>query len=221
MAMTHPLESTSILLRSKPGAADALAGFLAGGAAAVHETEPLTLQWIAQREGDDTFRIVDFFASDDGRQAHFAGQVAAALQGQAPDLVAGGWDGGVVPNITNAQVLSSHVRDAGASPEPTLACHIQITAQPGQEDALAAFLTAGAEIVRDTEPGTLLWYAIRLDTSNFAIYDVFVDEAARDAHFAGTVAAALQESASTLVEGGWEDGVVNNVVHANILSLTY
>lgn len=221
MMSSQPHEGTSIRIHAKPGQADALSGFLAGGATAVRDTEPQTLQWIAQREGQNTFRIIDFFANDDGRAAHFEGQVAAALQEKSIELVEGGWDDGVVANVRNFKVLSSVVRSAGESQRPMLASHIEITARAGQEEALAAFLTGGAAIVEDTEPGTLLWYAIRHGDSTFAIYDVFVDEAARNAHFHGKVAAAIRESAATLVKGGWDDGVVSNIVHADVVSITY
>lgn len=218
---TLPKEATSIHFQAQPGKAQALADFLAEGAALVQSTEPETLQWVAQREGENDFRIVDFFANEAGRAAHFAGQVAAALQSQAGELVASGWEEGVVANIENSTVLASVVRDSEATTSPTLATSIRVTANNGQEEQLAEFLTGGARIVNETEPGTLLWYAIRVDHATFIIYDVFADEAARAAHFDGKVAAALQESAATLIEGGWEKGVVSNVIHSNIQSITF
>jgi quinol monooxygenase YgiN len=35
-----------------------------------------------------------------------------------------------------------------------------------------------------------------------AIFDIFADEEARDAHFSGAVAAALKQNADALVDGG-------------------
>jgi len=218
---TTPTTGTHIRIQAASGKAEELAAFLGGGAPLIKAGEPGTLQWIAQREGPDAFRIVDFFANEDGRAAHFAGAVAAALQEQAPGLVQSGWDDGVVANIRNGEVLASLVRASDAHATPALASYIEIKAQAGQADNLAAFLAGGAAIIERTEPGTLLWYALRLDATTFAIYDVFVDAQARDAHFAGAVASALAESAATLVEGGWDDGVVKNVVHAEVLSITF
>jgi quinol monooxygenase YgiN len=44
----------------------------------------------------------------------------------------------------------------------------------------------------------VVWFGIRLGPSTFAIFDAFPDEAARQAHLAGAVAAALKEKASDL-----------------------
>ena len=45
------------------------------------------------------------------------------------------------------------------------------------------------------EPGTTSWFAIHEGPSSFAIFDTFDDEAGRDAHLNGKVAAALMEKA--------------------------
>jgi len=48
------------------------------------------------------------------------------------------------------------------------------------------------------EPGTIAWFGLRLGPSTFGIFDAFPDEAARDAHLSGRVAAALKERAPDL-----------------------
>ena len=73
--------------------------------------------------------------------------------------------------------------------------------------------------VAETEPKTLYWVALRLDENNFAIFDIFADETGREAHFAGQVAGLLKEQSSTLVAGGWEEGVVANVRNYKILAI--
>ena len=45
------------------------------------------------------------------------------------------------------------------------------------------------------EPGTVSWFAIKEGPSSFAIFDTFDDEAGREAHLNGKVAAALMEKA--------------------------
>lgn len=217
----RPVEAASIQINAKEGQENQLAEFLASGANLVADTEPQTLQWIAQRESNGRFRIVDFFANEEGREAHFAGEVAAALKEQSENLVESGWEHGVVANIGNSKVLSSVVRSGHGKKHPKLASYIQIRAQARQAEKVAEFLTGGAAIVEETEPDTVLWYALQIDEDTFAIYDVFADEAARDAHFGGAVAAALKDAASELVEGGWENGVLTNVVHADVLSVTF
>ena len=43
--------------------------------------------------------------------------------------------------------------------------------------------------------GTISWFAIQEGLSSFAIFDTFDDEAGRNAHLNGKVAAALMEKA--------------------------
>ena len=78
--------------------------------------------------------------------------------------------------------------------------------------------SAAGPIVADTEPMTLFWAALQIDENNFAIFDIFADDAGREAHFAGQVAGLLNERASELVSGGWDDGVLANVHNFDILA---
>jgi quinol monooxygenase YgiN len=48
----------------------------------------------------------------------------------------------------------------------------------------------------NAEPGTISWFAIQEGPSRFAIFDTFNDEAGRDAHLNGNVAAALTKAKS-------------------------
>lgn len=96
-----------ITLKAKPGQENNLAEFLAGGAAAVAATEPLTLSWYAVRMSADTFGIIDFFADAHGQDAHVAGQVAAALKAKADQLIIGGWEEGVLKHFQVFEVLSA------------------------------------------------------------------------------------------------------------------
>ncbi|MCA9710874.1 MAG: hypothetical protein KDK70_33840 [Myxococcales bacterium] len=203
-----------IHLHAAPTQAASLGALLESGGALVDQTEPRTLRWHALcREGHDSeLAIFDVFPDQAGRQAHFDGQVAAALHGRAGELVAGGWEQ-VLANISNMVVLAEHQADT-TERAATKAGFIQMTARPDQVAALRALLTAGRDVVAQTEPGTVYWAALESEdrAGEFAIFDLFVDDAARDAHFAGRVAAALEERASTLIEGGWEQGVLANVM---------
>jgi quinol monooxygenase YgiN len=67
---------------------------------------------------------------------------------------------------------------------------VRLEAKPGKENAVAEFLRAGLSIV-EHEPATTAWFAIRLGPSTFGIFDAFPDEAGREAHLSGRVAAAL------------------------------
>lgn len=72
------------------------------------------------------------------------------------------------------------------------ALYVPLEAKPGKEQAVADFLKSALPLVND-EPGTISWYAIQEGPSSFAIFDTFNDEAGRDAHLNGKVAAALME----------------------------
>ena len=75
---------------------------------------------------------------------------------------------------------------------------VRLEAQPGKEQELEAFLTQALPLVED-EPDTLAWFAVRTGASSFAIVDVFPDEAGRQAHLDGPVAAALTAKAQELL----------------------
>jgi quinol monooxygenase YgiN len=103
-----PAKATCIRLRAKPGRAQQLQALLEAGRGIVAETEPNTLYWVAMRdEQDGSFAIFDLFADERGRQDHFGGKVAAALEAAADDLVEGGWHKGVLHNVAHYQVRSA------------------------------------------------------------------------------------------------------------------
>lgn len=74
---------------------------------------------------------------------------------------------------------------------------VRLEAKPGKEAAVEEFLKGGLAIVNQ-EPGTMTWYAIKLGPSTFGIFDSFADDAGRDAHLGGQVAAALMAQAPEL-----------------------
>jgi quinol monooxygenase YgiN len=77
---------------------------------------------------------------------------------------------------------------------------VMLEAKRGRETDLAQFLTTAQQLVAD-EPGTVAWFAFQTGPTSFGIFDVFPDEAARHAHLAGPVAAALLEQAGELLDG--------------------
>ncbi|MGH2885895.1 MAG: putative quinol monooxygenase [Solirubrobacteraceae bacterium] len=81
---------------------------------------------------------------------------------------------------------------------PTVGLLVTMEAKPGQEAAVEEFLNGGLALVNE-EPDTVAWFAIRLSESVFGIFDVFMDEAGRDAHLSGRVAEALMAQASELL----------------------
>jgi quinol monooxygenase YgiN len=79
----------------------------------------------------------------------------------------------------------------------TVALLVKLEAKPGKEAEVEAFLLSGLPIVQE-EPATLAWFAIRLGPSTFGIFDAFPDDAGRQAHLSGKVAAALMAKAPEL-----------------------
>jgi quinol monooxygenase YgiN len=75
---------------------------------------------------------------------------------------------------------------------------VTLDAKPGKEDDVASFLEGALPLV-EGEPETTVWFALRLGPSQFAIFDAFPNEAGREAHLTGPVAAALMENASELL----------------------
>jgi quinol monooxygenase YgiN len=75
-----------------------------------------------------------------------------------------------------------------------LALYVPLKAKPGKEKAVAEFLRSALPLV-NAEPGTRTWYAIQEGPDSFAIFDTFDDDAGRNAHLNGKVAAALMERA--------------------------
>ena len=77
------------------------------------------------------------------------------------------------------------------------ALFVRLEAKPGKEEEDATCLREGLSLVQE-EPSTVAWFGIRLGPSTFGIFDAFPDEAGRQAHLSGAVAAALKEKASDL-----------------------
>jgi len=78
-----------------------------------------------------------------------------------------------------------------------LALFVRLEARPGKEEDVRRFLLGALPLV-EQEPATAAWFGLRLGPSTFGIFDAFPDEAGRQAHLAGQVAAALMARASEL-----------------------
>lgn len=76
--------------------------------------------------------------------------------------------------------------------------YVQLDARPGKETELQKFLEGGLPLA-NAEPATTVWFALKLGASTFAIFDAFADDAGRQAHLTGKIAAALMEKAPELL----------------------
>lgn len=74
----------------------------------------------------------------------------------------------------------------------------RLEAKAGKEEEVAKFLQSALPLA-EAEPGTSQWFALRLGPSTFGIFDTFPEEAGREAHLAGPIAAALMAKAGELL----------------------
>jgi quinol monooxygenase YgiN len=80
----------------------------------------------------------------------------------------------------------------------TVGLYVRLEAKPGREADVENFLKSAVPLV-NAEPATTAWFAIRMGPSTFGIFDAFPDEAGREAHLNGQVAAALMANAAELL----------------------
>ena len=78
-----------------------------------------------------------------------------------------------------------------------LALFARLEAKPGKEHDVVEFLRHGVALANQ-ESTTLMWFALRLGPTTFAIFDAFADEAGRQAHLNGPIAKALMAQAPNL-----------------------
>jgi quinol monooxygenase YgiN len=80
----------------------------------------------------------------------------------------------------------------------TVGLLVALEAKEGKEQELADFLERALPLV-EAEPETVSWFAVRIDASRFAIFDVFQRKSGRDAHLNGPIAEALLARADELL----------------------
>ncbi|HEY1662384.1 MAG TPA: antibiotic biosynthesis monooxygenase [Verrucomicrobiae bacterium] len=78
-----------------------------------------------------------------------------------------------------------------------VALWVQLEAKPGKEQEVADFLNSALPLV-EQEPATVTWFALRMGTTTFGIFDAFANEEGRQSHLSGAVAAALMSKAADL-----------------------
>ncbi|MEJ7849061.1 MAG: antibiotic biosynthesis monooxygenase [Pyrinomonadaceae bacterium] len=94
-----------VKMTAKPGKEADVEAFLNSGLALVNE-EPLTATWYAVKFDDSTFGVFDTFDSDEGRDAHLNGKVAAALMASAAELLIEG------PTIEKIDIITAKPAEA-------------------------------------------------------------------------------------------------------------
>jgi quinol monooxygenase YgiN len=189
--VTHGL---LVRLETMPGRDDDMEAFLLSALPLVRN-EPDTSAWFAVRFGRSEYGIFDAFPGEEGRRAHLAGAVAAALGNQGKALLAR------EPRMEPLAVLASKLpTPAAVLAGITRGLLLTFKARQGHEAQVENFLR-GARAIVDEEPGTIAWFAIRLDSGEYGIFDVFPDNSARLAHLTGHVPRELTKHALSLLGG--------------------
>ena len=75
---------------------------------------------------------------------------------------------------------------------------VPLQAKPGKEAEVAKFLASALPLAQ-AEAGTTSWFALQFGPDKFGIFDTFKDEAGRQAHLDGPIAAALMAKAGELL----------------------
>ena len=74
----------------------------------------------------------------------------------------------------------------------------RLEAKPGKEADVESFLKEALPLAQG-EPGTNLWFALKIGPTTFGIFDTFRDEVDRGSHLSGAIAAALMAKADELL----------------------
>jgi len=201
--LTHGL---LVRLEARHGQDHELETFLASALPLVR-AEPATTAWFALRFGRSEYGIFDAFPNEQGRQAHLAGAVAAALGNEGKQLLAS------EPRIEKVDVLASKLPAAGSAPAITRGLLLVLPPKQGHQAQVEQFLRDAQPLV-EQEPGTVAWFALRLANGDYAIFDVFPDNGARFAHLTGAVPRELTKHALSLL-GGVPDMDMLQVLAAN------
>ena len=180
-----------VILKAQKGKEDQVKKFLKEGLDLVNQ-EPNTESWFAFQIDERTFGIFDTFKNEAGRQEHLSGSVAKALLANASSLLEGFE---IKTTIQPVGVLRSH-KISGNENKGLL---VIVEAKQGKSKEVEDFLKVGEQLVK-AEPQTVSWYAIKLADGKYAIFDTFADEAGREAHLHGKIAAALMENAAILLD---------------------
>lgn len=84
-----------------------------------------------------------------------------------------------------------------ADPSLTVALVVRLVAKPDKADEVSTFLTDALRLANQ-EQGTIVWFALRTDTTTFWIVDAFPSNGERQAHLDGAIASSLLANAELL-----------------------
>ncbi|MEM7413457.1 MAG: hypothetical protein AAF430_24710 [Myxococcota bacterium] len=211
-------KSNYLRLPARSGQADALADFITPREGTTSKSVSAATYWYALREEKhpDRFAVFDLFADETAREGYVAAGGPGAVRKNASNLLEEGWR--MRDHASLFSVLGSVVADDPV--DIRLITYIPIQVADGQSEAFEELLAIGPSEVANSEPETFYWYALRDENrpGHYAIVDLYADAHGRAKHRAGDVAATLKRNAPALVRGGWEQGVLANVIEYEVIA---
>ena len=195
-----------VRLTAKAGKDEAVEEFLHLALGAVRK-EPSTTAWFGIRFGRSEYGIFDVFSDDTARDAHLAGPLAKLLLEDEQGLFS------AAPRIQKFAVIADKL-PAVLPPELTKALLLTFKAKARRVAAVEDFLRGALQLVQ-AEPKTAAWFAIRLESGEYGIFDLFPDNMGRFEHLTGHVPRELAKHALSLL-GSIPDLRLLNVVAAKL-----
>ncbi|KZV87115.1 hypothetical protein EXIGLDRAFT_840226 [Exidia glandulosa HHB12029] len=171
------------------------------GATPLAAAEPRTLQWFGaslQNITDNELIVFDTFATEEDREAHLGGQVAAGLLSQIGALSSLN----VIPYDIFA-IKSTNDDAAVASPTSGVTVGLRIFFNASSESTIPQVhqFCGDSLALINAEPGTKNWICGQIpNTQTFLILDSFDNEDSRNVHLQGKFAQSLFGIAGTLID---------------------
>lgn len=151
-----------------------------------------TTAWFAIRFGRRRYGLFDVFPDEASRRAHLAGPVPKALAEITEELLE------EPPEIHEVDVIADKLPEQPPAMPDTRGIWLSFRPREGSDSRLEEFLLSAKPLVQ-REPGTTAWFAVRLDTGEYGIFDVFPSQGARLAHLVGRVPRELLKHGRSLI----------------------
>jgi hypothetical protein len=174
----------------------------------VVQLEPTTTAWFAIRFGRSEYGILNLFSNSAARDAYLSGQVSRALKERGEALLTR-W-----PSMQRVTVLAEKLPSSPSAHPITKGLLLSFMAKSGHEQEVENFLRDAQSTVLE-EPDTLAWVALRFDSGEYGIFDVFADGGARFKHITGLVPREMAKHAFTMF-GSFPDMELHNILAAKV-----
>jgi hypothetical protein len=174
----------------------------------VVQLDHTTTAWFALRFGLSEYGIINLFSNSAGRDTYLSGQVSRALKERGEAMLSR-W-----PSMQRVTVLAEKLPSMPPAHPITKGLLLSFMAKPGHEQEVENFLREAQPMVLE-EQDTLAWVALKFDTGEYGIFDVFADGGARFKHITGHVPREMVKHAFTMF-GSFPDMELVNILAAKL-----